>query len=212
MKVIAHRCGTDKHPGLSVQAALHSLALGARYAEMDVRYTRDLRPVICHDRDASALYPGAHSLEEMLSGVPSIVLHIKEGGDKMPLLLDLIKTYKCEDKIVLGVAAAEDAARVKRFNPAIPVLAFMPSLESAAEFVAQGADILRLWENWATEDAIRQTRALGKEIWIMARGLRGVGYTSKKNLLLWRRLGVGGVLVNDVEKTISILQKETVLK
>jgi len=208
MKVIAHRCGTDKYPGLSIRAALHSLALGARYAEMDLRYTRDLRPVICHDRDPQALYPGAHSLEEMLGGVPSIVLHIKEGGDRMPLLLDCIKAHGCEDRIVLGVAAAGDAARVKRFNPAIPVLAFMPSPESAAEFAAQGADILRLWEQWAGEDAIRQTQALGKEVWIMARGLRGVGYTSKRNLLLWRRLGVGGVLVNDVGKTISILQRE----
>ena len=209
MKIIAHRCGTDKYPGLTVQAALYSLEIGADYAEMDVRYTRDLQPVICHDADPQALYRGAHSLDEMLGAVPSIVLHIKEGGGRMPILLGLIKERGCESRVVLGVTAAGDAAQIKRFNPAIPVLAFMPSPESAEEFAAQGADILRLWENWATEDAIRQAQALGKEVWIMARGRRGCGYTSKRNLLLWRRLGVGGVLVNEVRKTKIILAEET---
>ena len=209
MKIIAHRCGTDKYPGLTRRAALHSLALGADVIEMDVRYTHDLRPVICHDRDKLALYPGAHSLEEMLRGVPGpILLHIKEGGERMPVLLCSIREHAREHDIILGVTRADDINQVKRFNPAIAVLAFMPSLESAQEFAEHGADYIRLWEQWASEDAIREVQSLGKPVWIMARGRRGGGYTSKKNLLLWQRLGIDGVLVNDVKKTVSILQKE----
>jgi len=208
MKIIAHRCGTDKYPGLTLEAALHSLRLGADVIEMDLRYTRDLRPVICHDRDKQALYPGAHGLEEMLRGVRGpILLHVKEGGEKMPLLLRLLREHNREGDVILGVTTCDDINQVKRFNPAIQVLAFLPSLESAQEFVNHGADYIRLWEHWATEDAIRRAQALGKPVWIMARGLRGAGYTSRKNLLLWQRLGVGGVLVNDVGRTISILQE-----
>jgi len=232
MKIIAHRCGTDRHPGLTWQAAQYSLEAGADYVEMDVRYTRDLHPVICHDRDArlfgedanicdlalaeflplrhrDAPVYCAHSLEHMLgSGLAPILLHIKEGGERMPILLELLRARDCEAKVVLGVTAAEDAARVKRFNPAIPVLAFMPSLESALEFAGQGADILRLWEPWADEDAIRRAQALGKEVWIMAKG-PFTGYTDGKNLLRWQRLGVGGVLVNEVNNTILQLRSVT---
>jgi len=208
MKIIAHRCGTDRYPALTLEAALHSLALGADAVEMDLRYTRDLRPVICHDRDKQSLYPGAQGLEEMLLGVPGpILLHVKEGGEQMPALLRLLREHNRENDVIPGVASVEDLCQVKRFNPAMQVLAFLPSPESAREFVSHGADILRLWEQWASEATTKQTQSLGKPVWIMARGLRGTGCTGRKNLLLWQRLGVDGVLVNDVGRTISILQE-----
>ena len=41
MKIIAHRCGTDKFPKLTIDSAKHSLKYGAYLVEMDVHFTSD---------------------------------------------------------------------------------------------------------------------------------------------------------------------------
>ena len=65
MKIIAHRCGTDRYPELTVAAARHSLAAGAAYVEMDVRFTFDGVPVIHHDDTADGLFGDPRRISEM---------------------------------------------------------------------------------------------------------------------------------------------------
>ena len=65
MKIIAHRCGTDRYPELTVAAARHSLAAGAAYVEMDVRFTADGVPVIHHDDTAAGLFGDPRRIAEM---------------------------------------------------------------------------------------------------------------------------------------------------
>ena len=67
--IIAHRCGPGRFPEQSLASARHALALGADLVEMDVRYTRDGAPVICHDENALRVFGvdrrcGEMSLEE----------------------------------------------------------------------------------------------------------------------------------------------------
>ena len=56
MTIVAHRCGTDLFPESTLAAARHSLALGADYLEIDIRFTRDGVPVISHDADLRRLF------------------------------------------------------------------------------------------------------------------------------------------------------------
>ena len=114
MKIIAHRCGTDRYPELTVAAARHSLAAGAAYVEMDVRFTADGVPVIHHDDTAAGLFGDprriaemtlpeflalrrqsdpafcSHTMEDFLRcGVRQILYHVKQGGARLQPLLDL---------------------------------------------------------------------------------------------------------------------------
>ena len=56
MKLIAHRSGTDRYPEQSMQAARFSLSENVDFVEMDVRFTREGIPVICHDPDVERVY------------------------------------------------------------------------------------------------------------------------------------------------------------
>ncbi|HZJ77856.1 MAG TPA: glycerophosphodiester phosphodiesterase family protein [Clostridia bacterium] len=65
MYIIAHRCGTDRFPELTVESALNSLKVGASFVEMDLRFTKDGHPVINHDKNAQALFGCDKNISEM---------------------------------------------------------------------------------------------------------------------------------------------------
>ena len=234
MKLAAHRCGTDKYPELTLDAAWHSLALGADCVEMDIRFTKDQVPVISHDKDGVKLFGTAkdvcgltleefkelkfidepeyhpHTLEEvLLSGVGPILFHIKEGGEQLGVILQKIREHGYEDKVIMGVQLAEDAAKVKEFNPDMKVLAFMKDKEVADDFLSAGADIIRLWEEWVTEEKVRHIHERGCHVWVMAgsSAKHTTGYTSGEQLLKWKTMGVDGVIINEVSKTRIFLQE-----
>ena len=230
--LVAHRCGTDKYPELTIAAARHSLEIGAAYVEMDIRFTRDNVPVISHDQDALRLYGSTvkicdmlsanflqlrhtsnrtystHSLEEIVSsGVAPILFHIKEGGEHLQQILHRLRAARYEDKVIMGVTSIEDTGIVKAFNSNISVLAFMPAKEHIQAFIDEGADIIRLWEAWVTREDVQKVKATGRELWVMAgAAVEGsVGYTSDDNLKFWQEIGVDGILVNEIEKAKSSL-------
>lgn len=230
MLVIAHRGGTDRYPELTIASSKLSLELGADYVEMDIRFTKDNVPVISHDGDALKLfgnpakineltaeqfsslrYVDAHQLhphtlvEVFSSGIAPILFHIKEGGESLTQILECIREHGYEDKVIMGVMTSEDIRNVKQFNQDIRVLAFMPSKDLALEFIDNQADVIRLWERWVDEEAVRIIHEAGKQVWVMA-GYKGtVGYTSPENLLAWKSMGIDGVLVDKVEETKSLL-------
>ncbi|MBA2940275.1 hypothetical protein HZF08_18435 [Paenibacillus sp. CGMCC 1.16610] len=233
MLLIAHRCGTDRYPELSLASSKLSLELGADYVEMDIRFTKDSVPVISHDADALKLFGNSakineltteqfsslcyvdnhhlhpHTLEEVLSsGVAPILFHIKEGGERLTQILEDIRKYGYEDKVMMGVMTSGDVRDVKRFNPNVQVLAFIPAKELASEFIENDADVIRLWERWVDEEAVRQIHEAGKQVWVMAGDKGTVGYTSPENLLVWKKIGIDGVLVDKVEETRSLLMND----
>jgi glycerophosphoryl diester phosphodiesterase len=111
--LIAHRCGPVIFPEQTIASAWNALSSGADIVEMDVQYTCDEVPVICHDlntrrifgieRDISDMtinqflilrhekdraYP-SHTLDDVLStGIAPILLHCKFSG---PHIVDIIK-------------------------------------------------------------------------------------------------------------------------
>ena len=233
LSIIAHRCGPGRYPEQSLAAARHALALGADRVEMDVRYTRDGEPVICHDENTERVFgvdglcremtlerfrtlrhvddPGcpAHTLEDVFdSPVRPLLLHCKFSG---PLLADLagrIRDRNLAGDYVLGVQAAEDVAIVHAACPEIRVLAFMRQVEALTDFLSGGAQFIRLWEDWVTPERVRWVHEAGKGLWVMAgkpeEGL--VGVTDVDRLLEWRKLGVDGILINDVAWAIGVLR------
>lgn len=234
VKLSAHRCGTDQYPELTMEAARHSLSLGADCVEMDIRFTRDHVPVISHDKDGTKLFGNEknvcdltleeflklrfldmpkyrpHTLEEVLSGdIAPILFHIKEGGEQLDTILEYIRRFGYEDKVIMGVQEVGDVLRVKDFNPSIKVLAFMQEEHLTEEFLAAGADIIRLWEAWVNEEEVKRIQERGREIWVMAGcpRKRTVGYTEETAVKEWQKMGVDGIIINEIGKTRALLQE-----
>lgn len=234
MIVAAHRCGTEKYPELTLDAASYSLELGADFVEMDIRFTKDQIPVISHDKDGIKLFGTAkdvcelsigefkglrfickpeyhpHTLEEVLkSGVGPILFHIKEGGGQLGAILQKISEYGYEENVIMGVQSAADVVTVKEFNPGMKVLAFMQSEEAVDDFLETGVDIIRLWEEWVTEEKVQYIHDRGRQIWVMAgsSAKHTTGYTSREELLKWKMMGIDGVIINEVSKTRMLLQE-----
>lgn len=231
IQLIAHRGGTDQHPELTIASARHSLELGAAFAEIDVRFSRDGIPVISHDPDAKRLFGHSayidtmtaadytaltytsdnryhpHTLQQFLEEeIAPLVLHIKQKDQPLPRILQLLRDFQYEDKTVIGVVSCNDVRVVKQFNPQLRVLAFMPDALHIEDFHQAGADIIRLWEPWVEQEAIRKIQSLGMQVWVMT-GVseETVGYTSAENLLTWRDMGVDGILINEVANALHVL-------
>ncbi|MBR6767130.1 MAG: hypothetical protein IKM02_04185 [Clostridia bacterium] len=231
--LIAHRCGPDIYPEQSIASARHALSLGADFVEMDVQFTRDNIPVICHDPNVSRIfgvdklcgsmsfqefmalrhisdrsYP-SHSLEDMLtSGVKPILFHCKFSGRPLLILADYIQRHNFENQCVIGISRTEDINLIRSVCKDIRTLAFMPEVSDLDDFISSPVDIIRLWEDWVTEDRVRKIQASGKQIWVMAGKCTdtGVGYTTEENMRLWISLGVDGILINDVRWAKGILE------
>jgi glycerophosphoryl diester phosphodiesterase len=230
--LIAHRCGTDEYPEQSLESALRSRELGADYIELDIRFTKDEVPVISHDATAQRLFGdpsricdltsneflalkylrnpsyGTNTLATFLeSGVGKILMHIKEGRDRLETIAKCINKYLYDDKAVFGVVTAADSRAVKRLCPETKILAFASSEEMIPSFMNEGADIIRLWEGWVTSLAVDTIHRNGKKVWIMAGAPNdgSAGYTNDSNVADWLTMGVDGILVNEVSKVKRLL-------
>ena len=233
-RIIAHRCGPGVFPEQSLASARHALKAGADMVEMDVQYTSDGAPVICHDpnalrvfgvdrlcrdmtlaefrtlRHADAPDCPAHTLDDVFaSDVRPLLLHCKFTGEPLRDLAGRVRDRGEAGRCVLGVPNEADVDIVRSVSPEIRVLAFMPELRQLDGFLHSGADFIRLWEEWVTPGRVEKVRASGKELWIMAGRMEegSVGYTSEANLRLWRDLGADAILVNDVAWAIRALEE-----
>ena len=230
MKIIAHRSGPTSLPEQTVQSALLALSEGADMIEVDTRFTKDGAVAVSHDLNVGRVFgedrlvcdmtaaefrslrhvdaPGycSHLLEDYLkSGVAPMLLHIKESGEKLPILLELLKKHDYLGKVVFGVQESADIAVIRAFYPDAKVLAFMPKAENAEEFIAAGADYIRLWEEWMTDERVNAVLSSGKGLWIMANNPElGFAYSSPEILRKWQVMGVDGVLLNDISPAKEI--------
>lgn len=228
----AHRCGTDKYPELTIEAARYSLELGADSVEMDIRFTKDQIPVISHDKDGVKLFGTdknvcdldlaeflklrfvdrpefhPHTLQEVLdSKAAPILFHIKEGGEHLRTILEEIRAYRYEEKVIIGVQTVEDVRLAKEFSSRLEVLAFSQENGHDEAFIDAGADIIRLWEDWVTAERVHAIQSHDRKVWVMA-GCpvkRTVGYTDQEKIRSWKHMGIDGLIINEIAKTRSIL-------
>lgn len=225
MKIIAHRSGPTVYPEQTIASAKLAMKNNADLIEIDTRFTADNSIVISHDDNTNRVfgvdklvknmtkeeflalrhvdYPdfASHLFEDYLKcKIAPLLIHVKEGGDRLSLLFDCIKEYGYEGKVVFGIEAPEDIEAVKRYGSTFPVLAFMRSADAVDEYISAGADYIRIWEAWFSEESIKYIKRSRKEAWVMAGGVEGydVGYTNKENLKIWEQAGVDRVLLNDI--------------
>ena len=232
MKKIAHRSGPALYPEQTVFSAQHALENGADMIEIDVRFTKDHKLAVCHDDEAMRIFGVDKNISEMTSqeflslrhkrnrafpshlledylqnGVAPLLIHVKE-NEVIPDLLHTLKAYDYLDKATLGVQSADEIPSIKAFSPDLSVLAFMPDPESIEAFAEAGADYIRLWEYWLTDENIARVHKAGKPLWIMtaAKGC-DAGITTKENLKQMLALKPDGILINDIGFLITTMQE-----
>ncbi len=230
MKIIAHRCGTDRFPELTIAAARYSLELGADYIELDIRVTADGAFVVCHDGSARRLFGvdkkikdialneflsyrhikdaafPSHTMEHFLAaGIKKNLYHIKDCGRSLTDIIDLSESYDFEQEAVFGLQSVRDIEILNCYRPSIKALAFMPDPEHIEDFAKAGADYIRLWENWLTAENADIVKKTGKKLWVMSGSFIAPGYTDYENIRLWEEMGADAVLVNECEKAKNVL-------
>lgn len=225
MIVIAHRSGPTEFPEQTVDSALLALKNGADMIEIDLRFSADDKIIVCHDDNAERVFGvdrktneltadefvslkhkentgyHGHLFEDYINAdIKPLLLHIKEGGDNIVRILDFIVSKGYLKNIVMGVSNPEDVARVKKYDKNIPVLAFMKNVQMLEGCIAEGADFLRLWQGWTKEEYVEMIHSSGKKVWIMLGNSDGyeTGYTSRDFLDYISRIGVDGILINDI--------------
>lgn len=229
MQIIAHRCGTDRYHEQTIAAARHSLACGVDFVEVDIRFTKDHKPVVIHDPTPESLYgistpvrelteteflalrriadPGVcgHSFRHYLDcGIDRMLFHCKEGGQQLCEIVDLCNAYGILDKVVFGPQYAEDVRILKHYEPSAAVLAFMQSPDDTEEMARAGADYIRLWDQWATPERIARVKATSKKLWIMSnRPTVGEIDDKPKAYAEYAAWGADGVLVNEIEPALA---------
>ena len=187
-KLIAHRNETPGCPENSIESLVYSAQEGIYAVECDVRRTKDGQYVIYHDETTDRLAGAAHrvceltlcemktilsavgrsviTLRELIQNYPAdkpILLHVKERTAHADMI-ELFRTAK--DMFIFGVESVEVLRAVREFMPAERVLAFMPKMDMYPEFIAIGAGIIRLWENWlntVTPDMVHSRCASGMD-------------------------------------------------
>ena len=234
MKIIAHRCGDTEYPEETIDAARHALALGADYLEIDLRSTVDRSLVVVHDDNLLRLFGVDKRIEEigdaefrMLRYIESdlqrprffsefielqmspLLLHIKQGGGNLTSLFELLTLFDYGGRVVFGVATLEDLMQVKNKNSSYSVLAFMRHSDEWKSYLDAGANFIRIWDDWVTSAIVNRIHENGKEVWVMTGepSVEGVGITNPQRLWELRRMGIDGVLVNNVELAIEVLKK-----
>ena len=233
MIVIAHRGGDRVYPENSVQAVKHAFQIGADVAEIDSQLSKDNVPIVIHDDNLKRLFSIDKKVNELNSEellvlthgiqntVPLVTLesmlrssknfpllvHIKEQHEGIFPTLETIERCGLCLEVIVGVMSLDALRLVKRRNPNIRTLGFLPSPDAISDFIATGVEIIRLWDDWITKDRIDLVHSYGKPVWVMTGVSRkNVGETSAKRLLELKALGADGVLANDVELAVRTLK------
>ena len=225
MKIIAHRGASLARQENSLSSLAYAASLGADAVECDVRITRDNIPVIQHDPDIRRLTGKPGLVAEMdcadladrllAAGHTLLTLDTLLAADSIPsdLLLHLkitpIPDFLLErlraaaGRIICGVQTLADLVQVRSFVPGDRILAFVDHWDEIPAFIAGGAGIIRLWENWLDEIRPDKVRTMAPvSVWIMS-NRNGSMDGSPESLARLEELGADGVLLNDVEMALQ---------
>lgn len=234
MKLIAHRNETPNCPENSIASLEYSAQAGIYAVECDLRRTGDGQYVIYHDEELLRLCGDPRpvnqlTLEQMRSALASanrrvitfsqliagykkqtpILLHIKEWVPR-PDLLALLRQARESIELIFGVESLEMLRAVKAFTPADHLLAFLPEKELYPQFIAEGAGIIRLWEQWLAEITPDQVHAAGAEqVWIMCNAPETGMDGSPESLDRFVQLHADGALVSDVAMGLAWLKQHS---
>lgn len=224
--VIAHRGYSSAFRENSLAGFDGAIAAGADAIETDIRLSSDGIPVCSHDadlkrirgRDAKVSDLAASELEE--EGILRLETVLSAMRGRTRVMLDLKLTTETElmpafavverlgvgAAMFAGVRSIDMASVVRRLSPQATLLGLVRSPGELPAFHAAGGAIGRLWQDEATEAGVAAAKAGGLKVWVTA-GTRGQGHPgdiSADGLRRLFRLGVDGVIVNDVAQAVAV--------
>ena len=208
--IVAHRGGQLGETENSLAALTQAAARGVYVIEFDVRTTRDGQLVIIHDETVDRTTDGkgrvaaltmaelrrsridgngepiprlAEALDAAKASEVRLLLDVKS-GTSVRKVLEAVESQRANGSVILGLRRPVDVATARAKAPAMQIVAFMPKATDAATFAKAGADIIRLWSDWAEANPglVGRTAALGPKIWIL------VGRHLPSKASEWRRL------------------------
>lgn len=221
--VVAHRGASARHGESSPEAFEAAIADGADAVETDVRRSADGVFVCHHDEtlkrtaglDAAVsdvtfdelrqLAPNqAVRLTDVLErtkGRCNVLLDLKlHGEDEIRSLVDLLKAFKPDDGIAIGVRSLGAQALVRQLHPDLAQVGLLESPDLAPQFVASGDRWVRLWERDASSARIEAIHALGAPVLVMVGGpgtgriVGDIGADDAKSLM---ERNIDGLMLND---------------
>ena len=235
MKLIAHRGGSFGKEN-SLETFIQAAKMGADAIECDIRRTKDGVLVIYHDESLGRL-AGVDQKVSQTTFADMKTLLAKEGRqvltfrelvegyhEKTPILMhiklldfDPVFAKELVDSglpLIAGVVSREMLSCFARLLPPEKILAFMPDPSMAERYYAEGAGILRLWEQWLEEytPAMIKEKCPNAEVFIMACNLKrpvweGIPLESMdgsaESLAMCEQLGADGVLLNNIQMALA---------
>jgi glycerophosphoryl diester phosphodiesterase len=208
--IVAHRGGQLGKTENSLGAIRTAANRGISVVELDVRTSRDSQLVIMHDETVDRTTSGTGQLSSLTleqlrkfridrdgGSIPTLAEALAAAKDsRLRLLLDIkpgtsirevlkiVRQEQAESIVTFGLRRSTDVANLQSAAPSLPVLAFMPNADDAAEFAYAGAGFIRLWSDWIAVDPtlVERTRILGARPWIM------IGRHLPRDETEWRNL------------------------
>lgn len=231
MLLIAHRSGPDTYPEQTIISAREAFSLGADMVEVDCRPTADGQVAMTHDPNLMRIFGvdkmisdidasefktyrhaadpcfASHMMEDVFRcGLKPLLIHVKDPA-VLSALLELIDRYDYVKNVTIGVTLPSDIAKIKAHNPEIKVLAFMHTQADVEISVAQGADYIRLWEEWLAPEIVKEVKDSGCGLWVMSGSIakKNVGYPSAENLKTILGYQPDGLLINQIRFAKSVI-------
>lgn len=177
--IAAHRGGTTHGaPENTLPAFTHAVQQGAQLIELDLRATADGTVVVHHDRSTArtlGIQRLIHrtSLAELRGlaaegamFIPTLNDVIDWAGPRsVGLLLDVkpapgltpsaiiepLRSAGLSQRILLGVRSAEQIGEFRQHDSELKFLGLVPGRDAIDEFIAAGAQAVRLWPRWLRE-------------------------------------------------------------
>ena len=114
------------------------------------------------------------------------------------------REYKMLPNIIMGVRSLEILKTLRKIDPKLHFLGFVPDVDSISDFVEHGARIIRLWPDWirVNEKLIHQIQQKGATVWTTA------GNMPEDELLLLMEAGVDGIIIDNPKMLQTILERK----
>ena len=207
--IVAHRGLAEGVPENTLTAFGQSIESGVRIIELDLRITRDGQLVVLHDATLDRTtnctglvadrtlaevkacdagegerVPTFSEVIDLVGSLPVSILADVKAGTPIAPVLAAIREPQARSRVILGLRSIKHVERARAALPDSTILGYIPDIADAHAFAAAGANIIRLWSDWADADPalIARTRALGPEVWIM------VGRSLPGKAEAWRAL------------------------
>lgn len=226
-QIIAHRGDSAHAPENSLAALDSAIAAGADRVECDVRIAGDGVLVVSHDADLSRIArrsvlvddTPAEELARIAATAGASILPLatlfEAAAGRIPLMLDvkslipaviekiaaaLAKTGFDPRQIALGLRDPALVATARSRLPTARILALNGSTTPVEAFLAEGVELIRLWERDADATTVAALHAQGCTVWVTTGGTgtdREVGDCGIDVLYRLIAAGADGLLVND---------------